>query len=331
VYDVGRHEDSAFVVMEFLEGETLRARMRGGPIPLRKALEYAIQMAHALGAAHARGVVHRDLKPENIFITSDGRLKVLDFGLAQLASASAAAAAETVVLTANRPTTAGTIVGTVGYMAPEQARGHPVDARADIFSFGAVLYEMISGRRAFTGDTAVDVLAAVLHTDPPELTFDPRIPPTLDRIVRRCLEKRPEERFQSASDVAFALDAVASGSNSGRMAVPDAGAPGRRCRSRSRSASSPDISCSSRARPGRATARSASRSMPIAVLSRRSRYRPTAGISRGRRWPTADNPEACGCEDWTRPSRISCATRPPRARRSGHPMGVRSSCRMSRV
>ena len=212
VYDVGRHDHSGYVVMEFLEGETLRARLSAGPLGLRKTLDYSIQIAYALAAAHERGIVHRDLKPENVFLCGDGRLKVLDFGIVQLASASAAIAAETMLLSVPRATSPDTVIGTVGYMAPEQARGQLVDGRADIFSLGAVMFEMLSGRRAFDGDTGVDVLAAVLNADPPELSADLRVPPALERIVRRCLEKRPDERFQSARDLAFALEDVASGS-----------------------------------------------------------------------------------------------------------------------
>jgi eukaryotic-like serine/threonine-protein kinase len=211
IYDIGHQQESAYVVMELLEGETLRARLASGPLPLRKALEIGIHLAQALAAAHDRGFVHRDLKPENIFLTVDGHLKVLDFGLAQLASASAATT-DTIAISTHRATDPGLIVGTVGYMAPEQARGQVVDARADIFSFGSVLYEMVSGNRAFAGNTAVDVITAALHSDPPDLSADARVPVTLARIVRRCLEKRPEDRFQSARDLAFALDGVATGS-----------------------------------------------------------------------------------------------------------------------
>jgi eukaryotic-like serine/threonine-protein kinase len=214
IYDVGRHDHVAFVVMEFLEGETLRARLAAGPPGIRKAIDYAVQVAQALAAAHERGIVHRDLKPENVFVCPDGRVKVLDFGIVQLASASAAASAETIVAAATpRATAPNMMVGTVGYMAPEQARGHLVDARADIFSLGAVLYEMVTGRRAFDAETPVDVLAAVLHRDPPDIDAELRVPTALDRIIRRCLEKRPEERFQSARDLAFALEGVASGSS----------------------------------------------------------------------------------------------------------------------
>ena len=225
IYDVGRHDDSAYVVMEFLEGETLRARLASGPIGIRKSLDYAIQIAYALAAAHERAIVHRDLKPENVFLSSDGRLKLLDFGIVQLATASAAMSAETIVVAQPRATAPNMMVGTVGYMAPEQARGQAVDARADIFALGAVLHEMLTGKRAFDGDTAVDVLAAVLHADPPELSAELRIPPTLERIARRCLEKRPDDRFQSARDLAFALEGVASGSGT---SVVVADAPSRR-------------------------------------------------------------------------------------------------------
>ncbi len=219
VYDVGRHADSAYVVMELLEGETLRSRLNAGTPGVRKAVDYAVQIAYALAAAHERGIVHRDLKPENVFLCPDGRVKILDFGIVQLASASAAASAETMVVSATpRATAPNTMVGTVGYMAPEQARGHLVDARADIFSLGAVLYEMVTGRRAFDAETPVDVLAAVLHAEPPDIGVELRVPPALDRIIRRCLEKRPEERFQSARDLAFALEGVGSGS--GTQSIP---------------------------------------------------------------------------------------------------------------
>ncbi|MGH9347844.1 MAG: protein kinase domain-containing protein [Vicinamibacterales bacterium] len=212
IYDIGRHQDSAYVVMELLEGETLRARLASGPVGVRKTLDYGVPIAYALAAAHERGIVHRDLKPENVFLCADGRLKILDFGIVSLASASAAVSAETMVLPQPRATAPQTMVGTVGYMAPEQARGHAVDARADIFALGAVLHEMLSGRRAFDGDTGVDVLAAVLHSDPAELGAELRVPPALDRIIRRCLEKRPDDRFQSARDLAFALEGLTSGS-----------------------------------------------------------------------------------------------------------------------
>jgi Tol biopolymer transport system component len=206
VFDTGTHDGQLYVVTELLEGETLRARLAGGALPVRKALDVAIEIARGLAAAHDRQLVHRDLKPENIFLVADGRVKILDFGLArQLPSAGAA---ETVAAT-----DAGTVLGTVGYMAPEQVRGQAVDARADLFAFGAVLYEMLTGHRAFRRDTAAETMTAILHQDPPDLLQGRAdLPPALERIVRHCLEKSPGERFETARDVAFALGAL-SGSD----------------------------------------------------------------------------------------------------------------------
>ncbi len=193
--------------MELLEGETLRERLASGALPARKAIEYAVQIAHGLAAAHDKGIAHRDLKPENLFITRDDRLKILDFGLAKPLDLGAASA--TVANTVG--TAAGVVLGTVGYMAPEQVRGLATDHRADIFSFGAVLYEMVTGRRAFEGDTAADTISAILNREPPDLeTVTGAAPLALDRIVRRCLEKKPELRFQSAHDLAFALETLSA-------------------------------------------------------------------------------------------------------------------------
>jgi serine/threonine protein kinase len=198
-----------FLVTELLRGETLRARLGGGPLPVRKAVDIAVQIARGLGAAHGKGIVHRDLKPENIFLVDDGQVKILDFGLArQAAAADHSGATQTMA-----GTDPGTVMGTVGYMAPEQVRGQAVDARADVFAFGAMLYEMVSGQRAFQRDTAADTMTAILTQDPPELTGSrPELSPALDKIIRHCLEKNANERFQSARDIAFALDAL-SGSN----------------------------------------------------------------------------------------------------------------------
>ena len=208
VYDIGREGESLYVVSELLEGETLRSRLGGGALAPRRATDYALQIAHGLAAAHEKGIVHRDLKPENIFVTKNGRVKILDFGLAKLTQPEAGGAGET-----SLPTMVGTepgvVMGTLGYMSPEQVRGYPTDARSDIFSFGAILYEMLSGRRAFAGDTAADTMTAILMKDPPELTETGRaIAPGLDRLVRHCLEKNPEERFHSAHDLAFDLEAL---------------------------------------------------------------------------------------------------------------------------
>jgi len=188
-----------------LEGETLREKLRTGPVPVRKTVEYAQQIARGLAAAHDKGIVHRDLKPDNVFITRDGRAKILDFGLAKLTHAELAPDDQTRTIESD----VGTVVGTVGYMSPEQARGRPADARTDIFALGAVIYELLTGRRAFEGETPADTISAILHRDPPALsTANCPIPPALERIVRHCLEKDAQERFQSARDVAFDLESL---------------------------------------------------------------------------------------------------------------------------
>jgi Tol biopolymer transport system component len=211
VFDVGATDQGLpYVVFELLEGETLRRRMAGQPLPLRKAADWAAQVARALGAAHERGIVHRDIKPENVFVTRDGHVKVLDFGLAKLVHGESAAGG-TEEPTLSDLTEPGAIVGTAAYMSPEQVRGTQSDARSDIFSLGAVLYELVTGRRAFIAETAAETMSAILRLDPPPLSSDAGpVPPDLERVVRRCLEKRPEERFQSARDLAFALESLSS-------------------------------------------------------------------------------------------------------------------------
>ena len=224
IYDTGVQDGQIYLVMELLAGATLRERLNAGPLPVRKAVEVAVQIARGLGAAHGKGVVHRDLKPENIFLLEDGQVKLLDFGLARQAIAGDQGGQ---TMAATDP---GTVMGTVGYMAPEQVRGQAVDGRADLFAFGAVLYEMVSGQRAFHRDTAADTMTAILTQDPPELTGSrPDLPPALDRIIRHCLEKNPNERFQSARDVAFALDAL-SGSTPSQSSGPLAPVRARRRR-----------------------------------------------------------------------------------------------------
>src|SRR5579864_7316788 len=213
IFDTGQNNGSPFLVSELLEGETLRTILDRGPLSSRKTIEYAVQIAQALAAAHEKAIVHRDLKPENILVTKDARIKVLDFGLAKLAQKTSVAAADGVTLTSSH-TAAGLVMGTASYMAPEQVRGEAADARTDIFSFGAVLYEMLSGKRAFRRDTPAETMTAVLKEDPPELEDASHpISPALDRIMRRCLEKNPEQRFQSAKDLSFALSAL-SGTDS---------------------------------------------------------------------------------------------------------------------
>ncbi len=203
VYDIGNHDGTPYVVSELLEGETLRDRLREGALTSRKAVDFAVQIAHGLAAAHEKGIIHRDLKPENLFTTKDGRVKILDFGLAKLREP------ESVGPEAVTATGQNEILGTVGYMAPEQVKALNVDHRADFFALGAVLCEMLSGRKAFQKETGAETLAAILTEDPPDLaTSDPRISAALSRIVRRCLEKRAEERFQSAQDLGFALEAL---------------------------------------------------------------------------------------------------------------------------
>jgi hypothetical protein len=210
IHDIGEQNGSPFIVSELLDGSSLRTELEHGPLPPRKASDFAAQIAQGLAAAHDKGIVHRDLKPENIFITREGRVKILDFGLAKLAPIARGAKNESDGLTlTSSPTEAGMVMGTAGYMAPEQVRGSAVDSRTDIFAFGAVLYEMVSGQRAFRRDTAAETMTAILKEDPPEFieTKHP-VSPGLERIVRRCLEKQPEQRFQSAKDLAFALEAL---------------------------------------------------------------------------------------------------------------------------
>ncbi|MFN2453128.1 MAG: protein kinase [Pyrinomonadaceae bacterium] len=208
IYDVDTHDGAPYVVSELLEGETLRAAMGGGALSVRRATDYALQIANGLAAAHEKGIVHRDLKPENLFITKDGRLKILDFGLAKLTQADGNQS-QTEIPTRRVDTEPGMVLGTIGYMSPEQVRGRPVDNRSDIFSFGAILYEMLSGKRAFHGESAADTMSAILREDPPDLSETNRnIAPALSRIINHCLEKSPEQRFHSARDLAFAIEAL---------------------------------------------------------------------------------------------------------------------------
>ncbi|HKD16945.1 MAG TPA: protein kinase [Thermoanaerobaculia bacterium] len=215
VHDFGTVDGAPYIVTELLEGETLRARLAGGAIPVRKATDYAIQLARGLAAAHEKGIVHRDLKPENLFLTSDGRVKILDFGLAKLTQNESPAGAATNLPTVSPSTEPGVVMGTLGYMSPEQVKGKPADARSDIFAFGAILYEMLSGQRAFHRDSAAETMSAILREEPPDLSASNKsVQPGLERIVRHSLEKNPEERFHSAHDLAFDLEALSGLSGS---------------------------------------------------------------------------------------------------------------------
>jgi len=225
IFDFGTQDGVSYAVMELLEGETLRGKLEAGPVPQKQAVDYALQIARGLSAAHEKGIVHRDLKPENLFVTRNGHVKILDFGLAKRVE-TVAPGKETSAPTQSGHTEPGTVMGTLGYMSPEQVRSLPVDHRSDIFSFGAILYELLSGTRAFARPTPADTMSAILKEDPPELSESGRnISPALDRIVRHCLEKDRDNRFQSARDVAFNLSEqfsqdVTSGA---RLAAPPAG------------------------------------------------------------------------------------------------------------
>jgi TolB-like protein/Flp pilus assembly protein TadD len=205
IHDIGTHEGRPYIVTELLEGESLRERLAGSPLPSRKAMELAVQIAQGLAAAHEKGIVHRDLKPENLFITRDGQAKILDFGVAKLLP-KREQGERSVAPTVLQGTDPGIVMGTAGYMSPEQVRGLPVDHRSDIFSFGCVLYEMVTGRRAFARATAADTMAAILTEEPPDPSgIHQAVPPPLSRVIAHCLEKQPEERFQSARDLAYDL------------------------------------------------------------------------------------------------------------------------------
>jgi eukaryotic-like serine/threonine-protein kinase len=227
VYDIGTHQGASFIVAELLEGEELRVLLNDGPLHARKALDYAQQVARGLAAAHEKAIVHRDLKPENLFVTHDGRVKILDFGLAKL-KPQRNEVASSEIETQKQITDPGTVMGTVGYMSPEQVRGQDADHRSDIFSFGSILYEMITGQRAFRRETMAETMTAILKEDPPELSeTNTKISASLERIVRRCLEKKPERRFQTASDLGFAIESLStlSGSRPASQLDPTAALP----------------------------------------------------------------------------------------------------------
>ncbi len=219
VYDIGFHEGMPFIVTELLEGETLRERLAAGMLSVREVSDYSLQIIAGLMAAHEKHIVHRDLKPENLFITKDNRIKILDFGIAKLIHPEAIGAPSIQEMTTQ--TKMGSVLGTVAYMSPEQLRAKPVDARSDIFSLGAIVYEMLTGRRAFRGETDVDTMTAVLKETPPEVTRQRAdVPPAFEHIVNHCLEKEPEKRFQSLRDLAFALETLSGTGPTARVVDP---------------------------------------------------------------------------------------------------------------
>jgi Tol biopolymer transport system component len=219
IHDIGVHDGAPFLVSEFLEGQTVREKLVLEPLPVRRAVEYALGIAEGLAGAHEKGIVHRDVKPENVFVTRDGRIKVLDFGLAKLVRQEENRETE---VTLTSPTLPGMVMGTVGYMSPEQVRGEPIDARSDIFSFGAVFYEMLTGKRAFKRETSAETMTAILREEPQALNDTGlQAPLELQRILARCLEKNVERRFQSASDLAFAIESL-SGTSFGTTGTPTA-------------------------------------------------------------------------------------------------------------
>ena len=221
IHDIGTHEGAPFLVSELLEGETLREKLEAGPLATRRVIEYSLGIAQGLAAAHDKGIVHRDLKPENVFLMRDGRVKLLDFGLARLVRPEDGR--ETGVTLTSPATLPGMVMGTVGYMSPEQVRGESSDARSDIFSFGAVLYEMLTGKRAFKRDTTAETMTAILREEPPELSETGwQGPPALQRVLSRCLEKNVERRFHSASDLAFAIESLSGTSATHSMEQPRA-------------------------------------------------------------------------------------------------------------
>jgi eukaryotic-like serine/threonine-protein kinase len=218
VHQFGIHEGAPYLVSELLEGDTLRQLLQRGPLPARKAIDFGVHIAHGLAAAHEKGIVHRDLKPENLFVTRDGRVKILDFGLAKLKQKPDSDGSGPTQTFGTEP---GMVLGTVGYMSPEQVRGKPADHRADIFAFGAILYEMLAGKRAFEKATSVETMTAILNEEPPTVSqISQSTPLGLQRVVRRCLEKNAEQRFQSASDLAFAIEAISESGISGAIAAP---------------------------------------------------------------------------------------------------------------
>ena len=221
VHQLGTYEGVPYLVSELLEGDTLRQLFQRGLLPVRKAIDFGVQIAHGLAAAHEKAIIHRDLKPENLFVTKDGRIKILDFGLAKLMLMQTQPEPDGNAPTMTRGTDPGMVMGTAGYMSPEQIRGKAVDHRTDIFAFGAILYEMLTGTRAFHRSTSAETMTAILNDEPPSISqLVQSTPPGLQRVVHRCVEKNPEQRFQSAADLAFALEAISESGISGPVSAP---------------------------------------------------------------------------------------------------------------
>jgi Tol biopolymer transport system component len=218
VHHVGQQDGISYIVTELLQGDTLREKLRGGPLPVRTAIDYAVQIARGLDTAHEKGIVHRDLKPENLFVTREGRIKILDFGLAKLTEHQPYSVAS--LRTVTEETIPGAVMGTLGYMSPEQVRGQAANPRSDIFAFGAVLFEMLTGNRAFRGTTSADTMSAILNQDPPISQLAANHLPGLQRVITRCLQKNPEERFHSAADLAFAIEALTDVPSATQPAAP---------------------------------------------------------------------------------------------------------------
>jgi serine/threonine protein kinase len=220
VYDVGVLDGAPYIVSELLDGQTLRARLASGPLPVRTSLDFAAQIADGLAAAHEKGILHRDLKPDNVFVTPDGRVKILDFGLAKLIDQESTGVVSSVLPASPPGTSPGLVLGTTGYLSPEQVRGEPADRRTDIFALGVVLYEMLTGKRAFVRETLPETMTAILRNDPPDIrSSNPQVSLPLDQVLRRCMDKEPSQRFETMHDLSLALSTIEAAPTSSTAVV----------------------------------------------------------------------------------------------------------------